>query len=45
MELRWLNERTAEIPEKPNVTVSFADYEDDTLIDIILGMLLQAFSK
>lgn len=45
MDLRWLNEQTAEVAKQPNITVSFADAEDDTLIDIVLGMLLQSFSK
>ena len=45
MDLRWLDETTAEVAEKPDVTVSFAEDEDDTLIDIVLGMLLQSFSK
>ena len=45
MELRWIDDRTAEVSDRPNVTVSFAETEDQTLFDIILGMLLQSFSK
>ncbi len=45
MDLRWLDENTAEVAETPDVTVSFAEDEDDTLIDTVLGMLLQSFSK
>ncbi len=45
MELCWLDERTAEVAETPDVTVGFAEDEDDTIIDSVLGMLLQSFSK
>ena len=45
MELHWIDENTAEVAEHPEVTVSFAETEDDSIIDIVLGMLLQSFSK
>ena len=45
MELRWIDENTAEVAEHPEITVSFAKDEDDSIIDIVLGMLLQSFSK
>lgn len=45
MELSWINEDTAEIAEHPEITVSFAKTEDDSIIDTVLGMLLQSFSK
>ena len=45
MDFRWHDENTAEVAEMPDVTVSFAESEDDTLIDTVLGMLLQSFSK
>lgn len=45
MELRWIDENTAEVAEHPEITVSFAEDEDDSIIDIVLGMLLQSFSK
>ena len=45
MELRWINENQAEVVERPEVTLSFAKSEDNSLIDTVLGMLLQSFSK
>jgi hypothetical protein len=45
MKICWVDEQTATVSECPNVTVCFADTEDESLIDIILGMLLQSFSK
>jgi hypothetical protein len=45
MELRWINENHAEVVERPEVTLSFAKFEDNSLIDTVLGMLLQSFSK
>ena len=45
MELHWINENLAEVAERPEVTLSFAKSEDNSLIDIVLGMLLQSFSK
>lgn len=45
MELRWINENQAEAVERPEVTLSFAKFEDNSLIDTVLGMLLQSFSK
>ena len=45
MELRWINENQAEVVERPEVTLSFAKSEDNSLIDNVLGMLLQSFSK
>ena len=45
MELSWIDENTAEVAEHPEITVSFAEDEDDSIIDIVLGMLLQSFSK
>ena len=45
MEFRWIDEQTAAVSDQPDVTVSFAETEDQTLLYIILGMLLQSFSK
>ena len=45
MELRWINENQAEAVECPEVTLSFAKSEDNSIIDTVLGMLLQSFSK
>ena len=45
MELRWINENQAEAVERPEVTLSFEKFEDNSLIDTVLGMLLQSFSK
>ena len=45
MELCWLDEHTARVSELPDVTVSFAKAEDENLTNIVLGMLLQSFSK
>lgn len=45
MDIVWLDERTATIPEYPDVTITFSETEDDELIDTVLGMLLQTFSK
>ena len=45
MELRWINENQEEVVELPEVTLSFAKFEDNSLIDTVLGMLLQSFSK
>jgi hypothetical protein len=45
MEFRWIDDQTAAVSDQPDVTVSFAETEDRTLLDIILGMLLQSFSK
>ena len=45
MDLCWRDAQTAEVSDQPNVTVSFAETEDEDLIDIVLGMLLQSFSK
>ncbi len=39
------NEQKPKDSKKPIVTMSFAETEDDTLIDTVLGMLLQSFSK
>ena len=47
MDFSWINDRTATIPERPNVTLEFAasEAEDEEIIDTVLGMLLQSFSK
>ena len=45
MELRWINENHAEVVERPEVILRFAKFEDNSLIDTVLGMLLQSFSK
>ena len=45
MDIVWLDERTATIPEYPDVTITFSETEDGELIDTVLGMLLQTFSK
>ena len=45
MELCWLDEHTAQVSDLPDMTVSFAETEDENLTDIVLGMLLQSFSK
>ena len=34
-----------QVVERPEVTLSFAKFEDNSLIDTVLGMLLQSFSK
>ena len=39
------NEQKSKDSKTPIVTMSFAETEDDTLIDTVLGMLLQSFSK
>ena len=38
MELRWINENQAEVVECPEVTLSFAKFEDNSLIDTVLGI-------
>lgn len=47
MDFSWINDRTATIPERPNVTLEFAapEAEDEEIIDTVLDMLLQSFSK
>ena len=47
MDFSWINDRTATIPDEPNVTLEFAGPEakNDKIIDTVLGMLLQSFSK
>ena len=47
MDFSWINDRTATIPERPNVTLEFAAPEEsnDDIIDTVLGMLLQSFSE
>ena len=45
MELRWINENQAEVVECPEVTLSFAKSEDNSIIDTVLCMLRQSFSK
>ena len=47
MDFSWINDRTATIPERPNVTLELAapEAEDEEIIDTVLGMLLQSFSK
>ena len=45
MELLWLDERTARLSGQPNVTLEFADEDDEQAVEAALGMLLQAFSK
>lgn len=47
MDYSWIDERTATIPDHPNVTLKFVAPEsrDDEIIDTVLGMLLQSFSK
>lgn len=37
--------RQKDIEAAPEVTITFSKNEDDTLIDTVLGMLLQSFSK
>lgn len=39
------NEQKSKDSKTPIVTMSFPETEDDTLIDTVLGMLLQSFSK
>lgn len=39
------NEQKSRVSNEPIVTVSFSETEDDTLIDTVLEMLLQSFSK
>ncbi len=41
----WIDAQTAAVSDRPDVTVSFAETEDQALLEIILGMLLQSFSK
>ena len=47
MDFSWINDRTATIPDEPNVTLEFAPLEerDEEIIDTVLGMLLQSFSE
>lgn len=47
MDFSWIDGRTATIPDHPNVTLKFAapEAEDEGIIDTVLGMLLQLFSK
>ena len=47
MDFSWIDDRTATIPDHPNVTLKFAAPEtrDDEIIETVLGMLLQSFSK
>ena len=45
MELHWIDERTAKAANSPKVTVQFAEAEDTQLINRVLVMLLQVFSK
>ena len=47
MEFSWIDDRTATISDHPKVTLEFAAPEDsdEEIIDTVLGMLLQSFSK
>ena len=47
MDFSWIDGRTATIPDHPNVTLEFAapEAKNDEIIDTVLGMLLQSFSK
>ena len=47
MDFSWIDDQTAKVPDHPNVTLEFAEpeVEDDEIIDTVLGMLLQSFSK
>ncbi len=47
MDFSWIDDRTATIPDHPNVTLEFAPLEerDEEIIDTVLGMLLQSFSE
>ena len=47
MDFSWIDDRTATIPDHPNVTLEFSAPEesDEEIIDTVLGMLLQSFSE
>ena len=47
MDFSWIDDRTATIPDHPKVTLKFAapESENEEIIDTVLGMLLQSFSK
>ena len=47
MDFSWIDERTAKVPDHPNVTLKFAapESENEEIIETVLGMLLQSFSK
>ena len=47
MDFSWIDDRTATIPDHPNVTLEFVAPEksNEEIIDTVLGMLLQSFSK
>ena len=47
MDFSWIDDRTATIPDHPNVTLKFAalESENDEIIETVLGMLLQSFSE
>ena len=47
MDFSWINDRTATVPNQPNVTLEFAapEAKDEEIIDTVLGMLLQSFFK
>jgi hypothetical protein len=47
VDFSWIDDRTAKIPDHPNVTLKFAapESENEEIIDTVLSMLLQSFSK
>ena len=47
MDFSWIDGCTATIPDHPNVTLEFAapEAKNDEIIETVLGMLLQSFSK
>ena len=45
MEIQRPDKRANQVSETPKVTVSFAETADDSIIDVVLGILLQSFSK
>ena len=47
MDFSWIDNRTAKIPDHPNVTLKFAapESENEEIIETVLGMLLQSFSQ
>jgi hypothetical protein len=47
VDFSWIDDRTATVPDHPNVTLEFAapEAKNDEIIDTVLGMLLRLFSK
>lgn len=42
MEIVWLDENIATVPDQPNVQLEFAETADDGIFDTVLGLLLRA---